>query len=121
MGLPVRWNFLTAFGLSAARSPEGGRVYELDQQSRENRRAPVSNTDDGSGRPSDKVLIGRANVEHLWVKNVQKNPRIKLSVGGEKFEALALPLGDCLRPTLVPNSAAPNETCGCLDGFCSTG
>ena len=22
-----------------------------------------------------------------WVRNVQKNPRIKLSVGGEKFEA----------------------------------
>lgn len=30
-----------------------------------------------------------ANVERQWVKNVQKNPRIKLSVGGEKFEAEA--------------------------------
>jgi deazaflavin-dependent oxidoreductase (nitroreductase family) len=34
----------------------------------------------------DKVFIGTANVEHQWIKNVQKNPRIKLSVGGEKFE-----------------------------------
>ena len=75
----------------------------------------------GLGPSVGQGVIGRANVEHLWVKNVQKNPRIKLSVGGEKFEALALPLGDCLRPTLVPNSAAPDETCGCLDGFCSTG
>ncbi len=37
----------------------------------------------------DKVFIGTANVEHQWVKNVQRNPRIKLSVGGEKFEAEA--------------------------------
>jgi deazaflavin-dependent oxidoreductase (nitroreductase family) len=38
---------------------------------------------------ADKVFIGTANVQHQWVKNVQKNPRIKLSVGGEKFEAEA--------------------------------
>ena len=37
----------------------------------------------------DRVLIGTANVQHQWVRNVQKNPRIKLSVGGEKFEAEA--------------------------------
>jgi len=37
----------------------------------------------------DKVFIGTANVEHHWIKNVQKNPRIKLSVGGEEFEAEA--------------------------------
>jgi len=42
----------------------------------------------------DKVFIGTANVEHQWIKNVQKNPRIKLSVGGEKFEAEARFLGD---------------------------
>ena len=36
-----------------------------------------------------KVFIGTANVEHQWVKNVQKNPRIKLSVGSEKFDAEA--------------------------------
>jgi hypothetical protein len=38
--------------------------------------------------------IGTANVEHQWVKNVQKNPRIELSVGGEKFEAEARFLAD---------------------------
>ena len=37
----------------------------------------------------DSVFIGTANVERQWVRNVQKNPRIKLSVGGEKFEAEA--------------------------------
>jgi deazaflavin-dependent oxidoreductase (nitroreductase family) len=42
----------------------------------------------------DKVFIGTANVEHHWIKNVQKNPRIKLSVGGEKFEAEARFLSD---------------------------
>ena len=42
----------------------------------------------------DKVFIGTANVEHQWVRNVQKNPRIKLSVGGEKFEARARFLDD---------------------------
>jgi len=42
----------------------------------------------------DKVFIGTANVQRQWVRNVQKNPRIKLSVGGEKFEAEALFLAD---------------------------
>ena len=37
----------------------------------------------------DKVFIGTANVQRQWVRNVQKNQRIKLSVGGEKFEAQA--------------------------------
>jgi deazaflavin-dependent oxidoreductase (nitroreductase family) len=37
----------------------------------------------------DKVFIGTANVQRQWVQKVQKNPRIKLSVGGEKFEAEA--------------------------------
>ena len=37
----------------------------------------------------DKVFIGTANVQHQWVRNVQKTPRIKLFVGGEKFEAEA--------------------------------
>jgi deazaflavin-dependent oxidoreductase (nitroreductase family) len=57
-----------------------------------------------SGRPyevkiwfvvdGDKVFIGTANVRRQWVQNVQRNPRIKLSVGGEKFEAEARFLGD---------------------------
>ena len=42
----------------------------------------------------DQVFIGTANVERQWVKNVHKNPRIKLSVGGEKFEAEARFLDD---------------------------
>ena len=42
----------------------------------------------------DKVFIGTANAERQWVQNVQKNPRIKLSVGGEKFEAEARFLAD---------------------------
>jgi len=37
----------------------------------------------------DKVFIGTANVQRQWVQNVQKNPRIRLSFGGEKFEAEA--------------------------------
>ncbi len=37
----------------------------------------------------EKVFIGTADVRHQWIKNVQKNPRIRLSVGGEKFEAEA--------------------------------
>jgi deazaflavin-dependent oxidoreductase (nitroreductase family) len=42
----------------------------------------------------DNVFIGTANVEHQWVKNVQKNPRIKLCVGREKFDAEARFLAD---------------------------
>jgi len=42
----------------------------------------------------DKVFIGTADVRHQWVKNVQKNPRIKLFVGGEKLEAEARFLDD---------------------------
>ena len=37
----------------------------------------------------DKVFIGTANVQRQWVQNVQKNRRIKLPVGDEKFEAEA--------------------------------
>jgi len=42
----------------------------------------------------DQVFIGTANVERQWVRNVQKSQRIKLSVGGEKFEAEARFLDD---------------------------
>jgi len=57
-----------------------------------------------SGKPYDvkiwfvvdgeRVIIGTANVERQWVRNVQKNPRIKLSVGGENFDAEARFLAD---------------------------
>jgi len=42
----------------------------------------------------DAVFIGTANVERQWVRNVQKNPRIKLALGREKFEAEARFLDD---------------------------
>jgi len=54
---------------------------------------------------ADKVFIGTADVRHQWVRNVQKNPRIKLSVGGGKFEADARFLGDPVeRDRLVGNA-----------------
>ena len=33
----------------------------------------------------DKLFIGTANVNRQWVRNVQKTPKIKLSIGGESF------------------------------------
>ena len=52
-----------------------------------------------SGKPYDvtiwfaveghKVYIGTANVNRQWVRNVQKTPRIRLAVGGERFEGEA--------------------------------
>jgi deazaflavin-dependent oxidoreductase (nitroreductase family) len=37
----------------------------------------------------DRLYIGTANVRHQWVRNVQKTPKIKLSIGGETFEGNA--------------------------------
>src|SRR6266704_6999230 len=34
----------------------------------------------------DKVYIGTANVNRQWVRNVQKTPRVKLSIGAETFD-----------------------------------
>ncbi|MGD0469006.1 MAG: nitroreductase family deazaflavin-dependent oxidoreductase [Terriglobales bacterium] len=42
----------------------------------------------------DKVYIGTANVNRQWVRNVQKTPRIKLSMGGETFGGTARFLTD---------------------------
>jgi len=33
----------------------------------------------------DKLYIGTANVNRQWVRNVQKTPKIKLSMGDESF------------------------------------
>jgi deazaflavin-dependent oxidoreductase (nitroreductase family) len=33
----------------------------------------------------DKLYIGTANVHRQWVRNVQKTPKIKLSMGDESF------------------------------------
>ena len=42
----------------------------------------------------DRFYIGTANVNRQWVRNVQKTPHIKLSIGGETFEGAARFLTD---------------------------
>jgi deazaflavin-dependent oxidoreductase (nitroreductase family) len=42
----------------------------------------------------DKVILGTANVNRQWVRNVQKTPRVKLSIGGDTFEGEARYLTD---------------------------
>ena len=42
----------------------------------------------------DKVYIGTANVNRQWVRNVQKTPQVKLSIGGETFDGTARFLTD---------------------------
>jgi len=37
----------------------------------------------------DKVNIGTANLNRQWVRNVQKTPQVRLSIGGETFEGNA--------------------------------
>ena len=42
----------------------------------------------------DKVYLGTANVNRQWVRNVQKTPQVKLSIGGETFDGTARFLTD---------------------------
>ena len=42
----------------------------------------------------DKLYIGTANVNRQWVRNVQKTPKIRLSIGGEAFDGNARFLTD---------------------------
>jgi deazaflavin-dependent oxidoreductase (nitroreductase family) len=42
----------------------------------------------------DRLFIGTANVNRQWVRNVQKTPQIKLSIGGETFDGNARFLTD---------------------------
>jgi len=42
----------------------------------------------------DRLYIGTANVNRQWVRNVQKTPQIKLSIGSESFEGTARFLTD---------------------------
>jgi len=42
----------------------------------------------------EKFYIGTANVNRQWVRNVQKTPQIRLSIGGEIFEGTARFLSD---------------------------
>ena len=43
---------------------------------------------------SDRLYIGTANVNRQWVRNVQKTPQVKFSIGGENFQGTARFLGD---------------------------
>jgi len=42
----------------------------------------------------DRLYLGTANVNRQWVRNVQKTPQVKLSIGGENFEGNARFLTD---------------------------
>jgi len=42
----------------------------------------------------EKFYIGTANVNRQWVRNVQKTPQVKLSIGGETFDGTARFLAD---------------------------
>jgi len=42
----------------------------------------------------DKLYLGSANVNRQWVRNVQKTPKIKLSISSETFEGNARFLTD---------------------------
>jgi deazaflavin-dependent oxidoreductase (nitroreductase family) len=42
----------------------------------------------------DRLYIGTANVNRQWVQNVQKTPKVKLSIGDENFEGTARFLAD---------------------------
>jgi F420H(2)-dependent quinone reductase len=42
----------------------------------------------------EKFYISTANVNREWVRNVQKTPHIRLSIGGETFEGTARILAD---------------------------
>jgi F420H(2)-dependent quinone reductase len=37
----------------------------------------------------DQVFLATANRNRQWVRNVQKTPRVKLTIGGETFDASA--------------------------------
>ena len=42
----------------------------------------------------DRLYIGTANVNRQWVRNVQKTPKIRLSIAGESFDGTARFLSD---------------------------
>jgi deazaflavin-dependent oxidoreductase (nitroreductase family) len=42
----------------------------------------------------ERFYISTANVKRQWVRNVQKTPQIRLSIGGEIFEGTARFLAD---------------------------
>jgi deazaflavin-dependent oxidoreductase (nitroreductase family) len=42
----------------------------------------------------DRLYIGTANVNRQWVQNVQKTPKVKLSIGSQNFEGTVRLLTD---------------------------
>lgn len=42
----------------------------------------------------DRILLGTANVNRQWVRNVQKTPKVILTIAGETFDAEARLLTD---------------------------
>ena len=42
----------------------------------------------------DKIIVGTANIDRHWVRNVQKNPQVKLAIREEHFEGSARFLTD---------------------------
>ena len=46
------------------------------------------------GLDDDKLYIGTANVNRQWVRNVQKTPKVRLSIAAETFEGNARLLTD---------------------------
>lgn len=42
----------------------------------------------------DRVFIATANRNRQWVRNVKKTPRVKLTLGGQTFDATALFITD---------------------------
>jgi deazaflavin-dependent oxidoreductase (nitroreductase family) len=42
----------------------------------------------------DKILLSTANVQRQWVRNVQKTPRVKLTIAGDTLDGTARFLSD---------------------------
>lgn len=42
----------------------------------------------------DRIILGTANIERQWVRNVQKTPQVKLAIAGDTFEGIARFLSD---------------------------
>jgi deazaflavin-dependent oxidoreductase (nitroreductase family) len=61
----------------------------------------------------DRLYIGTANVNRQWVRNVQKTPQVKLSIGGENFSGTARFLTD--RAEHERAMAAIRRKSGCFD------
>src|SRR5215472_16258499 len=68
----------------------------------------------------DRLYVGTANVNRQCVRNVQKTPKIKLSMGGESFNGTARFLTDREPSTNAPWLRFAVNT-GCFDLSLSLG